>query len=163
MRVIFNKKYLAVTLLLFIFLPVSSFANWGKFDEGMAISAKSDKYAIVDFYTDWCSWCKKMDKEVFAKPDVSSRLTREFVTIRIDAESNTPLTYKGQKTTARAFTGMMKVQGFPTLIVFNSKGDPVTLLPGYVDAKTFMLFLDYVKKEKYKVQSFEEYYRSSGR
>ena len=148
-------------IVLFIFLSIPAFANWGKFDEGMADSTKSGKYAIVDFYTDWCGWCKKMDKEVFSQSDVSSRLSREFVTIRIDAESNNPITYKGKKTTPRIFTGMMNVQGYPTLIVFNPKGEPVTQLPGYVDAKTFMMFLDYVKKEGFRTKTFEDYYRSA--
>jgi len=161
MRCSYMSRFLTGLFFVYVFLPGNAFANWGKFDEGMSDSMKSGKYAIVDFYTDWCGWCKKMDEEVFSRPDVSLRLSREFVTIRIDAESANPLTYKGQKTNARTFTGMMQVQGYPTLIVFNSKGDPVALLPGYVDAKTFMLFLDYVKREVYRKQTFEDYYRSN--
>jgi thioredoxin-related protein len=155
----YGTVFAALSLLLFFSCPLS--ANWGGFDEGMASSAKSGKYAIVDFSTDWCVWCKKMDKETFSNPDVSSRLAREFVTIRINAESDGTIIYKGQKTTPRYFTGMMGVRGFPTLVVFNAKGDPVTQLPSFVDAKTFMLFLDYVKKEKFRVQSFEDYYRTT--
>jgi thioredoxin-related protein len=135
--------------------------QWTGFDAGFAEAAKSGKPVIIDFYTDWCVWCKRMDKDVFSRNDVSERLAKDFVTIRIDAESNSVITYKGTKTTPRKFTEQMRVQGYPTLIFYDAKGTPLTALPGYVDAKMFMVFLDYVKKGYYSKISFEQYYKNT--
>jgi thioredoxin-related protein len=151
---------LIAIIISFTVISVHAEKQWIGFDAGFAEAAKSGKPVVIDFYTDWCVWCKKMDKEVFSRKDVSDRLAKEYVTIRIDAESNAPITFKGVKTTPRKFTEQMRVQGFPTLIFYDSKGTPLTALPGYVDAKTFMLFLDYVQKGQYKKISFEQYYKS---
>lgn len=137
-------------------------AEWGSFDEGFAQAAKNKKPVLVDFATDWCVWCKKMDKEVFSRSDIKARLAREFNTVRLDAESEKTFTYKGKKISARAFTSYMRIQGFPTLIVFDYTGEPLSVLPGYIEAPVFNMFLDYINKGSYKKTTFEQYYTSGG-
>ena len=45
---------------------------------------------MIDFMTSWCGWCKKLDDEVYTKPDVMEMSTR-FVCIRVDAEQRSDL------------------------------------------------------------------------
>jgi thioredoxin-related protein len=142
-------------------MPLSA-SEWGGFDEGFAAAAKNGKSVIVDFSADWCIWCKKMDKDVFSRADVRGRLSREFNTVRLDTDSNTPLTYKGKKLTSNSFAKYMRVQGLPTLIVFDPSGNPLSELPGYVDAKTFNSYLDYVGKKMYGKMTFEQYLKTGG-
>ena len=40
--------------------------EWYTFDKGVDQAKKENKLLVVDFYTDWCHWCKVMDKETFA-------------------------------------------------------------------------------------------------
>jgi len=42
--------------------------QWMKFEEAIAANANNPKMILVDVYTDWCGWCKKMDKETFTDP-----------------------------------------------------------------------------------------------
>ncbi|HSJ67441.1 MAG TPA: DUF255 domain-containing protein, partial [Anditalea sp.] len=44
--------------------------NWLTFEEAAAMTEKDPKMIIVDVYTDWCGWCKKMDKGTFTDPTV---------------------------------------------------------------------------------------------
>lgn len=138
-------------------------SDWMGFDEGMKAAAANGRLSVVDFYTDWCSWCKKMDKEVFSRPDVAARLKKELNTIRVNAESSDKITYKGKSIESRQLTGLMRIEGYPTLMVLDPAGNPVAKLPGYVDPQTFMMFLDYLKKGSYKKMTFEQYYNSGGK
>ncbi|HEY1407261.1 MAG TPA: thioredoxin fold domain-containing protein [Spirochaetota bacterium] len=153
----------AVYYLAVMFLALSAFparGAWVGFNEGSKVSHETGKLMIVDFSTSWCIWCKKMDKEVFSNKDIAARLAREFVTVRVDAESATPLTYKGKTMETRQFTVLAGVEGYPTLIVFDPKGTPVASLNGFVDATIFGVYLDYLAKGEYRKQSFEDYYKA---
>ncbi|HCH44379.1 DUF255 domain-containing protein, partial [uncultured Algoriphagus sp.] len=44
--------------------------QWMKFEDAIAANEKNPKMLLVDVYTDWCGWCKKMDKETFKDPKV---------------------------------------------------------------------------------------------
>lgn len=137
--------------------------NWTGFDEGFRNAAKRNVPVIVDFSAEWCGWCKKMDSEVFSRPEVSSRLEKETATVRIDVDSRAPLTYRGRTTNAGQLAGLVGVQGLPTLVVFDAQGNKLTELVGYVEVKYFLRFLDYLKAKKYQSMSFEAYLRSGAR
>jgi thioredoxin-related protein len=146
---------------MFMIIPAMVFAgqdSWIGFNEGMKKAAASGKLVIVDFSTEWCVWCKKMDTDVFSKSDIAARLSKDFVTVRLDAESAAPLTYKGRSMKTSSFTTLMKVDGYPTLIVFDAKGNVVSRLSGYTESDLFNVFLDYLGKGCYRKVTFEQFY-----
>ena len=34
---------------------------------------------MVDVYTDWCGWCKKMDKETFNHPVIAKYINENYI------------------------------------------------------------------------------------
>ena len=155
------NKFRVLMVMIVLSAGSAAFAgNWTGFDEGFRDAAKRNVPVIVDFSAEWCGWCKKMDSDVFSRPEVSSRLAKEAATVRIDVDSKTPLTYRGKTTTAGQLAGLVGVQGLPTLVVFDSRGNKLAELVGYVDAKYFLRFLDYIKTKKYQSMGFEAYLRS---
>jgi len=137
---------------------------WLSFNEGMALAAKERRHVIIDFYTSWCRWCKVMDRETFSDPEVKRYLAENFVTIRIDAESSREeLSYRGQEYTPVTLARRFGVRGFPSLAYLDREGELITVVPGFVPAKTFLPLLRYVQKECYKQRmTFEEFMRKKG-
>jgi thioredoxin-related protein len=137
---------------------------WIGFNEGMALAKKQNKHVIIDFYTDWCHWCKVMDKETFSDPEVKKYLAENFVTIRINAESRSErVSYKGEEMTPVELARAFGVQGFPSVAFLDRTGELVYMIPGFVAAKTFLPFMRYMQMECYKQQmTFDEFLKKKG-
>lgn len=91
-----------------------------------------NKFIFVDAYTDWCMWCKVMDKNTFPDDKVSAVLNSKFVPVKIEMETGngTLLAMK------------YRVASFPTFLVFNSDGQLLSTLVGYQKPEPFMANLE---------------------
>jgi len=69
-------------------LAGSSSINWKKAYAGATAEAKaSGKLIMIDFYTDWCGWCKKLDADTYPAPEVVKQAD-SFVSIKLNAEKD---------------------------------------------------------------------------
>ena len=117
-----KRSTLLIFVLLFI-LSLSAFAQDAQevtkaphvdgFEKAKEIAADGNKPIIIDFYTDWCSWCKKFDKEQMTTAQAIDYFTNEVVMVKINAEVDTAL--------AREYG----VIGYPTFVLTSSNGDEI--------------------------------------
>lgn len=135
---------------------------WLSFDTGLAEASKQQKKLLVDVYTDWCSWCKKMDKEVYTDSRVTALLNEHFVVVKLNAESSKKLTYQGQEFTEREFAAALGVDGYPTTVFFLPDAKPITRIPGFMEAKTFANVLTYIGRDHYLNIPYDEFLRKQG-
>ncbi|BDI32555.1 hypothetical protein CCAX7_46060 [Capsulimonas corticalis] len=98
----------------------------------VAQSSRTNKMILVDFYTDWCGWCKKLDADVYPKPAVISTVA-QFVPVRLNAE-------KAGKELAERY----QVNGYPTILILDSSGNVVDRCAGYMKPKEFVGWLNEV-------------------
>jgi len=149
----------------FLFLlPTANAApvSWRGWNDGLAAAARAGKPVIVDVVTDWCGWCKRMDRDVYARAEVSEYLNRNFVMVRLNAESSERVSYTGRTLTARSLAGGFKVTGYPTTIFLKSDGSHMVNVPGYVPAPKFMKLVRFIGDGHLeRGESWEEYSRSS--
>ena len=66
------------------------------------------KKVFIDFYTSWCTYCRKMDKEVFTKPAVAEILNNQYYAVRMDAETMDTIRFDGRLYMNRASTKRRK-------------------------------------------------------
>ncbi|MBI4428364.1 MAG: thioredoxin fold domain-containing protein [Ignavibacteriales bacterium] len=130
---------------------------WKTFDEGSLLALQQKKKLLVDVYTNWCSWCTKMDKEVYPHEKVKNALTSHFVVVKLDAESDKKLNYQGSMMSEREFARVVGVTGYPTTLFFDENMKPITLLPGYVKAESFANILSFIGEGHYKQTTYKEY------
>ncbi|MBO9633403.1 MAG: DUF255 domain-containing protein [Chitinophagaceae bacterium] len=60
--------------------------NW---DQLKKMARKENKLIFFDIYASWCGPCKKMDKEVYADSSVGQYMNERFISIKLQADSNT--------------------------------------------------------------------------
>jgi len=101
----------------------------GGFEEALARARSEKRLLMVDVYTDWCGWCKKLDREVFGSARVAEA-ARDVVAVRVNAE-------KGGEDVARRY----EVEGYPTVLFVDGSGTVVKRVEGYVDAPEMLRIL----------------------
>ncbi len=137
---------------------VAKEVTWHSFNEGIKIASQKKKPVIIDFYADWCMWCKVMERKTFSNAEVQRKLARNYVSIRIDMEKNESISYNGKTYTPQQFSSMVGVEGLPTIIFMDRNGKFVTRIPGFVKTDIFNVLLDYMVEECYSKQvTFKEY------
>jgi len=84
-----------ISISLFLCAPLSAqeSVNWLSFEALEDSLTLKPKKVFIDFHTDWCTYCRKMDKVVFTKPEVIEVLNEEYYAVRFDAETDSVVTF----------------------------------------------------------------------
>lgn len=164
----FVQRPLVVALLAMITLAAPLFAGpaevrWRSWDEGLREASESSRPVLVDVYTDWCGWCRRMDRDVYAREDVRAYLAKRFVTVKLNPESRANGQYEGKVQTSRALAQRFRVTGYPTSVFLRAGGDHIVNVSGYVPADRFLLILRYIGEGHLdRGTPFEEFEKQSG-
>jgi thiol:disulfide interchange protein len=95
-------------------------------DRAFKRARAENKLVMVEFYADWCVWCKRMESTTFRSSQVVSLLAGHAVPLRLDAEGE-----------GRVLAGRFNVQGFPTIVFLDSDEREVGRVPGFMEAADF--------------------------
>ena len=135
--------------------------KWRKYDTGLTEAKKLKKKILVDVYTDWCKWCKKLDAEVYTEAKVAKYLDQQYIPVKINAESDEKVTYDGKKITEAELAARLGVSGYPTIIFLDTEGKYINKLASFVSADRFLPIMQYIGDDHYKKISWEEYQKKN--
>jgi thiol:disulfide interchange protein len=96
--------------------------------KSLATASSKNKLVLIDFYTDWCGWCKKLDRDTYTDASVITYLNDDFVCVKLDAEDG------GQ---GEAAAKKYQVRAFPAILVLEPSGKLVGAMYGYKNAQDF--------------------------
>ncbi|WP_413670781.1 thioredoxin family protein [Mucilaginibacter sp. Mucisp86] len=141
MKKLLHINYFIIALILFLSSSVKAQENAGKsstqinfiensWTEALKQAARQNKYIFVDAYASWCGPCKMLKATTFKNNKVADFYNDNFVNVAIDME-------KGQGPALAAQWGL---QAYPTMIIFTSKGKPVSGTVGYIRANDLIKF-----------------------
>ncbi len=105
------------------------------FERALEHAKKNNKLVMVDLYTDWCGWCKKLDRDVYKDKKVEEKLAKDFISVKINPEA----TASGAKL-ARQFG----TRGFPHIVFTDANGKKIDEIIGYMPADAFLKRLEKV-------------------
>jgi thioredoxin-related protein len=95
-------------------------------------AAETGRPLLLDFGTESCFWCKKLDSTTFRDPKVVKLLNERFIPVKIDAQKYQQL------------AAALKIEGYPTLILATADGKVIDRHSGYIDATEFTALLNKV-------------------
>ena len=110
---------------------------------------KENKLVLLDFTgSDWCTWCQRLDKEVFSTKEFASFAKTNLVLVEIDfpdQKKQRPSLKKANEALQQKF----QAESYPTIIVLNSEGKEVWRQVGYLEGgpKVWLTLLSALKRK----------------
>jgi thioredoxin-related protein len=126
-------------------------------EEAIVKAYENDKKVLIDIYTDWCGFCRRMQHEVYPSKLVQEVIENYYYYVRIDAESSDMVTFRGETMTKRNFARALGATSYPSTVFLDSRGDPIGMQPGFMEAKQFSEILAFVGSDAFNKMSFEEF------
>jgi len=141
--------------------------QWLTVEQAYAKTQKEPRKVLIDVYTDWCGWCKVMDKETFKNKAVVDYVNKKFYAVKLDAEQKEAITLGGKKFEflAQGGKGIHQLAlaltnnqpSFPTTVFLDDKFQMIQPLPGYMKAKEFHEVITFFGDNYHKKEAFETY------
>lgn len=143
--------------------------NWISFEEAVSLTQKegNTKKVFIDVYTDWCGWCKKMDKDTFQNPEVATYMQANFYMVKFNAEGKEPIEYEGKtfkyvpsgkrgyhELAAALLQGRLS---YPTVVFLDKDLKMLSPVPGYQKVQPFMQIAKYFGENIYKEKDWKTY------
>ncbi len=145
--------------------------NWVTPEEAFALNAKEPRKILVDLYTDWCGWCKVMDRETYAKAEIAEYINKNYYPVKFNAEQRQSI-----KLGNRSYHFMAQGKGgihswamalsnnqpsFPTTVFIDENFKVIQPLPGYIKPGEFYQIVTYIGGDHYKKEPYEGYLKGT--
>jgi thioredoxin-related protein len=174
------QKGLKILFILFIIASINSRSlaqeaetvKWYTIEEVQKLIKNEPRKIYIDMYTDWCGWCKVMDKKTFTDDRISSKLNSTFYAVKFDAEGKNPVDFKNQTYSfvaqgARGYHELAAalMQGkmsYPTSVFLDENLNVISPLPGYYPPEKLDPILEFIGEDHYKTTNYEQFLSKKG-
>lgn len=180
MKKIFPPLFFLILFSLLLISPVAKAQNqpseskpgasikWLSFEEAVALNKKKPKMIFIDIYTDWCGWCKKMDKETFTDPEVVKYINKKYYAVKLNAEQKESIHFKDQdfvnpnpekaKSTHNLASALLKNERlYPSYVILDKSSDWIYKMKGYQKPEVLLPLLHFYGDGDYLKMSWAEY------
>ncbi len=163
-KIIFGLSIVALMALSFISKPKEQI-NWISFEELQEEYIKNPKPIFIDLYTDWCGWCKEMDRTTYKNQKVVAYINEHYYAVKYNAESKTAVLFNNKtyqynqryKTNDLAVFLSSGQLEYPNSIFLSSIDAKPAPLTGYMKPKEIEAPLKYFAERKNEEESFIEF------
>lgn len=123
--------------------------NWTGFSAGYADAKNQKKILLIDLYTDWCGWCKRMDADTYSKKNVAELINQHFVAVKLNPEKEATYSFQGKQLNGEQLKQAITIgqfEGYPATIFINTaKNDEIKVVTGYHKPQEFITLLNSMK------------------
>ncbi|MDM8515822.1 thioredoxin family protein [Desulfobacterales bacterium HSG16] len=119
--------------------------KWYSYKDGMALSKKEKKKVFMNFYADWCRYCKVMSANTFVDRAIIAYLNANYVAIKVNSDIERDVAKK------------YEVRALPSTWFIAVDGEPIANQPGYIPADTLLPILKFIQTDSYLNMKFSEF------
>lgn len=152
--------------------------QWLTWEEAVEKNKTEKKKIFVDVFTDWCGWCKVMDRNTFSEAEVAKLLNEEFYAVKFNAEQTADVVFNNVTFKYIAMNGGRGVHQLAAALLNNQLSYPNFVfldedfkiipvfpgyqsLPGYRKPEEFHIFLDFVGNDVYKKMRIDDFQKTA--
>ncbi|NMM50035.1 thioredoxin family protein [Marinigracilibium pacificum] len=141
MRILLSLFVLTLTFSASDIIAQDSKINWLTPAELEAKINEEPRKIFFDVYTDWCGWCKVMDRDTFSDQKVIDFVNENYYAVKLDAESQENFNFMGQMASGVGLARSFRVNSYPTIVFMDEKMTTVYPVPGFRKADEFVKIL----------------------
>lgn len=160
-KIVFSAGLMMILAVGMSFKPVpQGEVQWLTLEEAVEKSKTEKRKIFVDVYTDWCGWCKVMDKNTFSEPKVAKILNEKFYPVKFNAEQRQDVvlnghTYKFITVENRGYhelaAALLNNQlSYPTVVFLDDNFNMIQPLAGYMKPEEFHPVIQFIGEDHYK-------------
>lgn len=141
--------------------------KWMSFEQAIEKSKTEKRKIFIDVYTDWCGWCKVMDKNTFSEAHIAKILNEEFYPVKLDAEQTGDIQFQGNtfkfvpygnKGTHQLAMALLNNQmSYPTVVFLDEDFRMIQPLAGYQKAEEFHKIITFIGEDHYKKMKWSDW------
>ena len=142
--------------------------QWNEFEKAVQLNAQKPRKIFIDMYTDWCGWCKKMDKETFEHQVIAEYMNKNFYPVKFNAERTDTVSFLGQKfvntnpdrsrhSHELARSLLQGKMSYPSFVFMDEELRVITVVPGYYPPADFEAVLHFIGSNAYQTTSWDDF------
>lgn len=168
-----NRIVFAIALVLFTSTTILRATEpekikWITIQEAEKLCQKEPRKIIVDVYTDWCGWCKKMDASTFTNPVIVKYINQKYYAVKFNAETKDTLRFNGStfayvpeyKANELAVSLLNGQMSYPTTVYLNEKFEVLSPVPGFLKPIMLEKILKYFGENTQTAMKWEEFQKT---
>ncbi len=168
-RLFFGSLFVVAGLFITSMKPVAvgETVKWMSFEQAMEKSKSEKRKIFIDVYTDWCGWCKVMDKNTFSEANVAKILNEEFYPVKFNAEQRENIIFNGTtfKFVPSGNNGYHELAAallnnklsYPTVVFLDEEFRMIQPLPGYQKPEEFHRIIQFIGEDHYKTVTWKDW------
>lgn len=145
--------------------------EWLTFEEAIALHEENPKKLLIDLYTDWCGWCKVMDRETYSKTEIANYINKNFYPVKFDAEQKEVVEFNGStfKYVASGRRGVHELAAaltnnklsYPTTVFMDEELRIIQPIAGYLKPNQMEPILLYIGGDHFKDTDWAEFKKNN--